>query len=67
LDTDIIGRTTSGNYSFNFNKNLAFGYVSMDLSNKNLKNIKLYVEIAKTKYVAELLLKPLNQNNFKTI
>ena len=26
----IIGRTTSGNYSFNFKKNIAFGYVSTD-------------------------------------
>ena len=28
LDNNIIGRTTSGNYSFNFNKNLTFGYVN---------------------------------------
>ena len=25
LDNEIIGRTTSGNYSFNYNKNLSFG------------------------------------------
>ncbi|NCV28570.1 MAG: aminomethyl transferase family protein, partial [Nitrosomonadales bacterium] len=26
LDDKIIGKTTSGNYSFNFNKNMSFGY-----------------------------------------
>ena len=25
LDNKIIGKTTSGNYSFNYNKNLSFG------------------------------------------
>ena len=34
-DKGIIGRTTSGNFSFNFNKNLAFGY------------IKIYIDIGK--------------------
>ena len=28
LDDKIIGRTTSGNYSFCFNKNLSFGYIN---------------------------------------
>ena len=67
LEDKIIGRTTSGNYSFNFNKNLAFGYVSVDLSKEDLKNKKLYVEVAKTKYTAELQSKSLNQKNFKSI
>ena len=67
LEDKIIGRTTSGNYSFNFNKNLAFGYVSVDLSKEDLKNKKLYVEVAKNKYTAELQSKSLNQKNFKSI
>ncbi len=67
LENKIIGRTTSGNYSFNFKKNLAFGYVSEDLSKEDLKNKKLYVEVAKTKYTAELQSKSLNQKNFKSI
>ena len=67
LEDKIIGRTTSGNYSFNFKKNLAFGYVSVDLSKEDLKNKKLYVEVAKTKYTAELQSKSLNQKNFKSI
>ena len=67
LDNNIIGRTTSGNYSFNFNKNLTFGYVEKDLSNLDTKKNKLYVEVGKVKYEAEYLAKPLNQNNYKTI
>jgi len=67
LEDKIIGRTTSGNYSFNFKKNLAFGYVLVDLSKEDLKNKKLYIEVAKIKYIAELLSKSLNQKNFKTI
>ena len=67
LEDKIIGRTTSGNYSFNFKKNLAFGYVSVDLLKEDLKNKKLYIEVAKTKYTAELQFKSLNQKNFKSI
>ena len=67
LEDKIVGRTTSGNYSFNFMKNLAFGYVSVDLSKEDLKNKKLYIEVAKTKYAAELQSKSLNQKNFKSI
>ena len=45
LDDKIIGRTTSGNYSFNFNKNQTFGYVEKDLSNLDTSKSKLYVEV----------------------
>ena len=67
LDDKIIGRTTSSNYSFNFDKNLTFGYVDRDLSKIDLDNHKLYVEVSKTKYQADFLRKPLNQVNFKSI
>ena len=30
LKDKIIGRTTSGNYSFNYKKNLSFGYVKSE-------------------------------------
>ena len=40
LDDKIIGRSTSGNYSFNFKKNLTFGYINNDFSNEELKNKK---------------------------
>ena len=65
LDGKIIGRTTSGNYSFNFNKNLAFGYVKIEEDLNNLKNKAIEIEIEKIKYKAEVLVKPLNQKNFK--
>ena len=67
LDNKIIGRTTSGNYSFNFNKNLTFGYLEKDLNKENLKNRVIHVEVGKQKYIAELLIKPLNQTSFKSI
>ena len=67
LGNKIIGRTTSGNYSFNFNKNLAFGYINNNHSNEELIEKEIYIEIEKTKYPAQILLKPLKTNNFKNI
>ena len=67
LNDDIIGKTTSGNYSFNYDKNLSFGYIKSDLSNEELQDKNIYIEIEKKKYPAEILLKPLKQINFKTI
>jgi 4-methylaminobutanoate oxidase (formaldehyde-forming) len=67
LDDKIIGKTTSGNYSFNYNKNLSFGYIKPDFSYEQLADKKLYIEIEKKKYPAELLTKPLKSNNFKNI
>jgi glycine cleavage system aminomethyltransferase T/glycine/D-amino acid oxidase-like deaminating enzyme len=66
LDNQIIGRTTSGNYSFNYNKNLSFGFISTDLNNKELQNRKIYIEVEKKKYEAKILLTPLKNNKFKT-
>src|SRR6056300_953587 len=67
LDDKIIGKTTSGNYSFNYNKNLSFGYINCAFSNEQLMDKNLYIEIEKKKYPAELLIKPLKANNFKNI
>ena len=67
LDNKIIGETTSGNYSFNFNKNLSFGYIKSNLGDKELLKKNLYIEVEKKKYLAEILLKPLKQSNFKSI
>ena len=66
LNDQIIGKTTSGNY-LNFNKNLSFGYIETTLSNEDLLKNKLYIEVEKQKYLAEILTKPLKQNNFKKI
>ncbi len=65
FEDKIIGRTTSGNYSFNYKKNLAFGYVNNEYSENNLLNGNIYIEIEKNKYSAELIIKPLKQTNFK--
>ena len=46
----IVGRTTSGNYSFNFKKNISFGYVDSDLNlNSNLSN-NIEIEVERKKY-----------------
>jgi len=65
LNDEIIGRTTSGNYSFNYNKNLSFGYVKTNHSNEELKNMKLYIEVAKKKYQAIVESQPLKDKNVK--
>jgi len=67
LDKNIIGKTTSGNYSFNYNKNLSFGYVKLNLSNEHLLKRDIYIEIEKIKYKAKVLLKPLKEASFKNI
>ena len=67
LENKIIGKTTSGNYSFNYNKNISFGYVNTKLSNDELKDKKIYIEIEKQKYLAEVLFKPLKQSDYKLI
>tara|TARA_Y100001970_G_C13789006_1_gene629279 strand:- start:214 stop:657 length:444 start_codon:yes stop_codon:yes gene_type:complete len=65
LDNKIIGRTTSGNYSFCFDKNLSFGYVNSGNNIDSLKNKNLFIEVEKIKYPAEVILKPLNNKNYK--
>ena len=65
LDDKIIGRTTSGNYSFCFNKNLSFGYVNSGNTKETLKDKNIYIEVEKKKYPVEILDKPLNQKNFR--
>ena len=59
LGDKIIGRTTSGNYSFNYKKNLSFGYVSSAYSNEELLKMDLYIEVAKQKFLALVEINPL--------
>ena len=63
LDKEIIGRTTSGNYSFNFNKNLSFGYIKSNLNIDDLQKKNIFIEIEKKKYSAIILEKPLNDKS----
>ena len=65
LENNIIGRSTSGNYSFNFKKNLAFGYINNDISNDELNKKDLFIEVEKKKYPINLIIKPLKLTNFK--
>ena len=66
FDEKIVGRTTSGNFSFCFNKNLTYGYIQNDeLEKINDKNI--YVEVEKIKYKASILSKPLNDKDIKNL
>ena len=59
LDDKIIGRTTSGNFSFNYNKNLSFGYVKSEYSNEELATMSLHIEVAKQKYPVIVEITPL--------
>ena len=63
LKDKIIGRTTSGNYSFNYNKNISFGYINSNYSKEDLLNNELFIEVEKKKYPATIFLKPLNSQN----
>jgi len=65
LNDEIIGRTTSGNYSFNYNKNLSFGYISTNFSSEELQNKKLYIEVEKKKYSIVLKNKPLKDKKVR--
>tara|TARA_B100000674_G_C37689106_1_gene845132 strand:- start:459 stop:887 length:429 start_codon:yes stop_codon:yes gene_type:complete len=67
LDNKIIGRTTSGNFSFNYSKNLSFGYINTNFSDEELVNENLFIEVEKQKYPAKILLKPLKESNYKNI
>ena len=66
-DKGIIGRTTSCNFSFNYNKNLAFGYVNSELSKEELEKENLFIEVEKKKYPASVILKPLNTKNIRSV
>ena len=65
LEDKIIGNTTSGNYSFNYNKNLSYGYINTHFSNEELSHKKLYIEVEKKKYSVILETKPLKDKNIR--
>ena len=50
----IIGATTSGNFSFNYNKNMAFGYIKPNIKIKDYKNNFFEIEVEKIRYKAYL-------------
>ena len=61
----IIGRTTSGNYSFNYKKSLAFGYINSTQNIEEIKNKKIFIEVEKKKYPATILDRPLKSSKIK--
>ena len=65
LGEKIIGRTTSGNYSFNYNKNLSFGYINSKYSNVELSKMDLYIEVAKQKHQANVEVAPLKNKEVR--
>jgi len=58
-DGKIVGETTSGNYSFIYKKNLAYGYVNCNLE-YDISAPYFEIEIAKKKYKASVLKKILH-------
>ena len=63
----IVGRTTSGNYSFNYKKNMSFGYINLDLSVEELTKKVFFIEVEKKKYEATLQPKALHDPENKLI
>ena len=58
----IIGRTTSGNYSFNYKKNIAFAYLNVL---EKLDTMNLEIEVEKKKYKIKLEDKTLHDPDSK--
>ncbi len=56
----IVGETTSGNYSFCYNVNMAFGYIDPNIDINDVKNKHFEIEVAKIKYKAKLQIDPLH-------
>ena len=46
-DGKIVGRTTSGNYSFNYEKNMSFGYLNLVSPIEELAKKTFFIEIEK--------------------
>ena len=60
LDGEIIGETTSGNYSFNYRKNMSLGYIKTNGNISELQDKHLEIEVAKKKYKASIETQPLH-------
>jgi len=66
-DNKIVGRTTSGNYSFNYNKNMSFGYINLAFPIKELAKKTFFIEVEKKKYEANILTQTLHDPENKII
>ena len=52
-DGKIVGETTSGNYSFKYNKNMSLGYINLQDDKEKLKKRFFQIEVSKIKYDAK--------------
>jgi len=59
-DRKIIGRTTSGNYSFNYKKNMAFGYINSGFEVNSFTDKSLEIEVEKSTYKCFIETQPLH-------
>ena len=66
-DGKIVGRTTSGNYSFNYEKNMSFGYLNLVSPIEELAKKTFFIEVEKKQHEAILQTKPLHDPGNKII
>ena len=66
-ENKIVGRTTSGNYSFNYKKNMSFGYINLSSPIDELAKKTFFIEVEKKLYEAILLTRPLHDPENKII
>ena len=66
-ENKIVGRTTSGNYSFNYKKNMSFGYINLSSPIEELAKKTFFIEVEKKQYEAILLTRPLHDPENKII
>ena len=66
-DGKIVGRTTSGNYSFNYKKNMSFGYLNLFLPIEELVKKTFFIEVEKKQHEAILQTQPLHDPENKII
>jgi len=59
-DGKIVGRTTSGNYSFNYEKNMSFGYLNLVSPIEELAKKTFFIEVEKKQHEAILQTRPLH-------
>ena len=62
MDNKIVGKTSSGQYSFNYNKSISMGHVRLNenFELNDIKNNQFEIEVAKKRYEAKINLQPLH-------
>ena len=62
MEGKIAGKTSSGQYSFNYKKHMSMGHIKLDevFTLNDIKNNKFEIEVAKKRYEAKLNLQPLH-------